>query len=320
MAVLAAALALASGSTAEAARPNPDSPTQALQFHLRGSNGYRLDVDWSSGFATISAQRGRRQGVAIYLVRGRRLSPTGFAARFPGLGRIAVRFQPRGRPAALPGFEGCREGTGTVRRGVFRGSIEFHGERDYTDMSANRVRGTQTSISRSACGAESDGADDQGESGGGGRSEFAITQLYAISPSGRVSFQTTRLRYGGADGPPPLISFSAMQSTRRGGMSILRMVGASGGRASFSGMHDGSSATAQARPPAPFSGAAEFSAMPDGTVSWRGRLSVSFPGTGPIRLAGKRFRSQLCVGQRCAGEDLGLGDNGYGYFDGRGGR
>ena len=49
-------------------------------------------------------------------------------------------------------------------------------------------------------------------------------------------------------------------------------------------------------PPPPFHAKGSYRAAPDGTTSWTGPLSVSFPGAPRLPLAGEEFKATLEVG------------------------
>src|SRR5690242_16524275 len=68
---------------------------RAIEFKVRGSNGYKLEVASYGGKVNVSASRGFRQGVASYTVRRRDHGERGFEAKLPGVGRIAVEFKPQ---------------------------------------------------------------------------------------------------------------------------------------------------------------------------------------------------------------------------------
>jgi hypothetical protein len=54
--------------------------------------------------------------------------------------------------------------------------------------------------------------------------------------------------------------------------------------------------SATVKPPAPFRGKGSYTAAPDGTKSWTGSLSASFPGAPRFPLTGTQFEDMLATG------------------------
>lgn len=300
--LLAFVLALALAQEAGAKPRSEVLPGGAeFSFSVRGSHGYHLEIESSRPDVGITVSRGGlRNGIVSYSVRPRRFDKRGFEAKLPGIGRIAVQFRPRGRARELPPFEGCRGKPGKLEFGHFVGTINFHGERGYTEVTATRARGRLELSRRQTCPPFGGGGGKPGKDSGGLRIEASLT---AFAKRGGTLFTASNVDFGkmfGAD-IPPFITYSAAQLTGSRGVSIMRAASSGGPVSSFTAEHTGRTASARLEPPDPFSGTADFAIQPDGTVNWTGDLSVTFPGTGPIRLTGKRFLTELCVKDKCAG-------------------
>ncbi len=274
-----------------------------FSFTLRASHGYGLEVSASRESAEITvAGSSPSKGLVMYSIGPRKFNERGFEAKLPGVGRIAVRFHPSGPAKKLPPFEGCHGKPGKLERGRFVGTINFHGELGYTDVTATRARGTVEHAERQACPVEKGG-----RGGDKGSDAFQIdTTLTAGAKKGLTFFNVGRVKLSGEFAETleteALVTYSAGQLSFSHGMMVIRGVSSTGADESFSAENTGRSASARVEPGPPFSGSAEFGIETDGTVNWTGDLSVTFPGTGPVRLTGKRFDAQLCVRNKCAGD------------------
>jgi hypothetical protein len=287
----------ASAQPTAAPPPSAQVPTHLTRFSLRSSNGYKVsvsalgnsvDLDVSRGSA-YSAYFGQRQGNA------KRLSAT-----FGELGRVSVRFHPSGKVIRSQPQSGCKGPDHiTTRTGVFVGQIRFSGEGGYTSLSAHRARGTvQSPLSLIGCKSES-----FFHHGGrphpkhhGSRShpsrEPTLTVQSPDSETGQTSFIATA---PGSIGVP----VSAFTSEKVGSLLVLRSVLALGSPQAF--LFDNALSSATVTPPAPFDGTASFLRNPDGTITWAGDLTVSFPGKPDVALTGPTFRAKLACEPSSAG-------------------
>lgn len=78
--------------------------------------------------------------------------------------------------------------------------------------------------------------------------------------------------------------FAASISERRGGMGISRSVDVTAAPGAFD--FDVPAGVAFVTPPAPFAGEARYTRSSGKRASWRGDLSVDFPGRAGVRLTG----------------------------------
>lgn len=245
------------------------------EFELRGSNGYRVHGFAIGNVAAIEARSGRVS--AQYVVEGRRTGRR-FTARFGRLGRLALEFHPAGG--------GSRRSCELLRRGIYRGAIDFSGERDYTEVHARAAKGFALAIPQ-GCGASSSAT----------RPYAILTHLHAVAkrPRGAAALSVLRLARGRA------LAFASLEE-RKGRMSVTRNAFALiGGRRAFivSGP-DKHPAFAFLKPPKPFAGSAVYEESGVAASEWTGDLTAWMPGAGRVPLAGLEFSSNLC--RRRAGE------------------
>lgn len=253
--------------------------TQA-RFTLEGSHGYQAAFSAAGrGSEVLSAPVGKPKasghgGLSVAVSKGQRTAvyfhsvhfkPRRISGRIGGLGRVKVRFHGRRKGEfSIPHCTGH-----IVRRfGVFVGTIRFHGERGYTRVRSHRARGTVDVPRHMHCH-------------GGGGGVVHATQLDARTESGLTEFVASRRRNAQTN------FFLATESEDRGQLFITRVVWTSAPKPTFEFASDLSSA--HVKPPAPFSGSADFSA-PD---QWTGSLAVSFPGFGEVPLTGDDFSASL---------------------------
>jgi len=152
--------ALPAGAAAKAGHGGSRSTTQPT-IRFQGTNGYRIKIRAHGqgdlfSFVSVTAKNGPVS--VAYFVQGGLASDDSLDIHLPHVGRIAVEFDPtRTMRRRLPA--GCTGRASIVERGYFRGTIELHGERDFTtvDRSSARcrmVRSFQKSCAGNASGAE----------------------------------------------------------------------------------------------------------------------------------------------------------------------
>lgn len=295
-ALLACVVAVLLTAPAASAKPGyvviPGS--HSVELNLKGSHGFRIGAGKVGRFFYFQAADQR--SVATYLNRSPKQKGSGIKAKFPGIGRISVRFEPQGSPQREPPFfSRCRGGAAVTQRGLFVGTIEFHGERGYTSVTATRAPGEVATTEREICKRSTfDDAPDV---------EADRTELWAYSRSkGRaVGFSASTL------GPPesPSITFGASVVERRQGMAIFRSTFASGEASQLvTGDSRPHPFSGTVTPPSPFHGSAQFQRTPEGDRSWTGSLSVYFPGLDRVALTGPSFDARFCQHSGCHGNSI----------------
>jgi hypothetical protein len=249
----------------------PDAPAaEALPaahgFELQASNGYELSVFGrrpAGGRPSEVVALLSRGGASAYYVAGGRVTPTSFEADFGALGRVAVTYRPTG--GEIDTASGCVPPF-SFPKGVYEGTIEFHGEGGYADVSAASAAGAATS--GIACGLRS-------ESSGG---RIAGAQLTVISGGLEKGFHLEVHR----NGPHRPAVYRADLLESSGDVAIVRTVRVRGPASSF--RFSPSLRSARLRPPAPFAGTGSFrrtgkAADVGRGGRWAGDLSVDFPGS-----------------------------------------
>jgi hypothetical protein len=258
------------------------------QLTVKGTKGFQVTISRIRGHVELTASNGN--SAAIYIVRSVKAPGNRIEARFPGLGRISVRFYPSGRAQREPPF--C-EGRAPIKRiGVFRGVIRFEGERGFTRIGVERARGFIYRSFKETCKGSDDG-------------NIKTPPTYSLTERARLDGQTTVfIATKFTDGSPfaGLSNYFASQSERQHGMTSVRVASASAGSGAFAIAGSPTQPeSATVSPPLPFSGTASFQASPGSPPEWEGTLAVDLPGVDTVQLIGSQFRPELCLGKRCVG-------------------
>lgn len=197
-------------------------PSSDMQMQLRGSSGYGIALSADRGYVSLAVQG--HHATVQYLARGA-VGKRRITARFDSLGRVALRFHPRGNVYRRKEREpNCRGGDSLIQPGVFVGKLEFEGEQGYTKVHANRIKGTVTHTKRQVCRTS---GREEGEEGL--LSGLRGTILVASADEDGLSFNASRIeskskpgRSGGAfsttvvESPGPGFSvFRSIQATAK---------------------------------------------------------------------------------------------------------
>jgi hypothetical protein len=260
------------------------------RLELRASNGYEVVVSGEGDVVTVGVSRVHSPpgsgAFTAYLARGH-ASAKGIEADFGSYGRVSIRFHAAPGPVQAGGPPDCA-GTlaGTTRYGTFTGTIRFRGEGGYTAVDAKRAEGELVTPASNAC------APVDGSLLTSMHTAFATIGVEAPFRStldanykegpGEAFFEAERGAYAG---------FVALQERTEGQIAIYNYAFAKAPGPSFS--TSSKLTSARVTPPAPFSGSATLSRDAAGTRLWSGDLSVTFPGTGPVALAGPQFKTRL---------------------------
>jgi hypothetical protein len=265
---------LAPMGSAAAAEPLP-APTG---FRLPASNGYTLAVlsglDSKTGRGYVLLMALSPDAQVIYNAPAS-VTATSIEADLGPAGRIDVDYAPSSgtHTEQVP----CGKDSVTFDSGSYVGVIDFHGEEGYSEAHAASVPGEiKTTLSLLCLGP-------------------IVTEGFgAHEPGARLTAQRARapqLQFGAAkNSPTRLARFGAAIKERRGQMRISRFVEASSGPGAFD--FDVPGGFAQVSPPAPFSGEATYRKRGKQT-SWRGNLTVDFPGRSNVRLTGAGVRAGM---------------------------
>lgn len=277
-------------------------PSLDLEMSLRGTNGYKITIR-TVGPRFILLSASKDDVSANYFVAGR-ATRDGLDANFGSLGHVSVRFHGsphRQEEEPLAPLK-CIKGNPPIYEvGRFEGTIQFHGEQDFTSASARKARGTVLRSFRQVCeqpaSQPSKGkvpAPHQNRS-----DEGPATVLIAGSNSeGRtVYLESASSEIPATARHPSLFTAVVIAGTleRRGGVAIERSVLLLGDKRSVlvsTPTLEQLSATVSL--PKPFSGKASYNVTGDGLVSWEGSLAVSLPGARKVPLTGEGFKAALC--------------------------
>jgi hypothetical protein len=302
-AAAATVLALVALPTDATAKPgfSVEPAKRWSEFSLPATNGYRVTVSANaarrkaSAGVYVTASKGQRDNVQ-YLTHGHVTKDGAIKTTLPGVGRIAVRFSPtKVTREAVP--DNCKGPSTLIRHGLFRGTIELHGELGYTTLHSTRARGKVSNSFRQVC--------DQRETGSGEGAPgvpFHQRALYTGAGEGTtptIGFFVSTIDLGSSDAKP-FVYFTASSSKRHDGLHVFNSVSVQGTTAQFSTPDPaGTLENATVAPPAPFQGSATFHLDSPTSSSWLGTLGVEIPGVGEVGLAGAGFWSSLCEDLTC---------------------
>jgi hypothetical protein len=289
---IVAAIVLPAASAVNASGASPKQGTVVLvDLTLEANNGLDAHLENSEdGMFTLELRR-ESQSVT-YEVPGE-ATEGGLKARFGRLGLIDVAFTPTKTLNSTEPGKGCTGAPRTLREGLFTGTIDFTGEREFVRIDGPQATGSMSVISQWEC-----------------------PKVEAMDPSARVSrlLATTSRDKKGARESATLAAvrrgfssyfvagvahrhsggksiFLGAKIEIREGMSIRRTTVVRGRASAFD--FDHAEGTATLSPPAPFSGHASFAARPRGQGLWRSTIRVPLLGADPIDTGGPGFRVTL---------------------------
>ena len=282
---VAALLAVVPAAPAPAAGPEAGTIV-SVELELKADHGLRAQLDTDDeGVATLELERKGR--LVTYEVAGK-VTPAGLRVRFGRLGLIDVAFTPtRTLSSTAPPGE-CVGEPRTLREGVFTGTIDFTGERDYVRIEGPAAEGSMSVISQWQCpeaptllaGASRRLAPSPRKAG-------RSASLHAFSRRCYCAFDAC-IRSRGGRGRS--VFFGAMAEAREG-MKIVRFTSASAGASAF--VFDHAAGTATVRPPRPFRGQATFERRLHGRNLWRSTIRIPFLGAASVNPRGPDFRVEL---------------------------
>jgi len=256
----------------------------AFAFKLDGSNGYSVTAfaanERADGKGEIVLFVTRKGESATYLAPAQ-LTATSVTANLGVLGKVALEVTPSGREKKLRPRPQCR----AQQKGVsyepvrFSGSVEFHGEGGYTEVTSD----APTEYTRFFADLTCFGA------GGGeltrGRLPGARLRVRSLGERFRFELQANKNR------PDKRSHFEVAVREERGPISISRGAEVWLGAAAF--QYDPLLETATLKPPAPFSGRASFYRRLAPENRWSGNLAVDLPGKPDVPLTGPDVRATL---------------------------
>jgi hypothetical protein len=254
-----------------------EPPPTPAGFRLPATNGFSLSIlggqnpRTGAGFVFLFV---RSSHAKVLYVSPATVTPASIEADLGPVGRIDVDFVPSGqtRTEANP----CG-GPVSFDSGSYVGTIDFEGENDYSEAHATSARGDVKAAASLICaGPRSEGT--------GGHSPGALLTVRR-SQSPRFDFEAMK------NSQTRPARFGASIEERRGSMRISRIVQVTAGASAFD--YDVAGGFADVRPPAPFSGGATYDRSDKGRVTWRGDLTVDFPGRANVSLTGAGARAGM---------------------------
>jgi hypothetical protein len=262
------------------------------QFNL-DANGYRVVVAGVEETVVVEVERKRdkkfKRAITAYVARGT-VSSSRISASFGSLGKVDVRFKPSGKVEKSKPRRHCRGPNHfTSRLGVFVGKIDFPGENGYLSAKAHRAKGKVRFPLNLDC-----------------RSAFLpFRPGRAKRPTHRVKPALFEATWRHAVDSTLFIAarglllrdkaiYLALSEHSAGRVAVLHAAESIGSPKAFTVSN--ALTRASLSPPAPFDGKGLYSAAPDGSRTWGGPLTASFPGAPRFPLAGPEFETELEVG------------------------
>lgn len=290
--VLAVATALSAVLTGVASGAGQEQGTVVLvKLELNASNGLHAHLE-NSKDGTVTLELRKEGQIATYKVPGE-ATEGGLKARFGRLGLIDVAFTSTTTLSSTEPGEGCSGAPRTLREGVFAGTIDFTGEREFVRIEGPQATGSMSVISQWEC-PEAEAMD-----------TFArVSRLLATTSRDEKGERESATLYAGRRGCSCYFVagvhhrrsggksiFLGVKLEKREGMEIVRATEAHGPASAFD--FDHAAGTATLRPPAPFSGHAGFAARPRPRGLWRSTIRVPLLGANRIDTGSPGFRATL---------------------------
>lgn len=273
---------------ADAAAASPAVPDVSVEFELPAGQGFTARLENFTGDVTLTIYR-HHQYVS-YQVKGE-VTPSGVVARFGKLGQVSVAFTPTKTVSSLQPPKGCKGEAGTDQKGVFSGTIQLTGEREYVRLDATSAKGEMRIGPHWDCRSQKGGnAQPAAPATTRGRptEKNTVATLRAFSHKLRGGFSAVAERKPkGHD----FTFFAGGLGEHRESMKISRLGELTAPSSTFRFNH--AQGTASVRPPWPFSGSASFTRHQGGSSNWSGSLMVRLLGADPIALTGPSFRASL---------------------------
>jgi hypothetical protein len=296
--VLGVVLLLPGGAmAAESFSFGPGSVTYA---RLRASHGYRVDFSENDKGYFFVRVVGHGSTTDYATKTGR--APDGhLVANFGRRGRFDLRFVPVGKPEPLPRESGCKGPRGSWQGGHLVGRARFRTERGFARFHTHRVGAAEESWPRLVCEfgeLPTFGHPKEQRATIAAQAQVGPSGLFA-APERSLTFRATQF-YRHAKPADHRVSYVAELRENAHRVTIHRKVVVAAAESSL--RFPGAPAMPEeiaTKPPAPFSGSAEFLRTPESTFKWGGDLAVAFPGLDPVRLTGPRFGVVICALKGC---------------------
>ncbi len=265
-----------------------------VELGLKVSNGLRAQLETADD-ETVMLELQRKDRLVSYEVKGE-VTKEGLKARFGRLGLIDVAFTPTKTLSSTEPSEGCTGEPRTLREGIFTGTIDFVGERNYVRIKASQVEGSMSVISQWQCPeAPTPLARTARPLALSSQSEERAASLLASGSRCSCTF-AAGLHFSKGKARSIFYGFKAES---REGMEIVRAIVARAGASAF--VFDLVAGTAIVRPPRPFRGQATLKRGHSDHPLWRSTIRMPFLGAASINPQGPDVFVDL--------------DPGYDFFD-----
>jgi hypothetical protein len=173
-----------------------------------------------------------------------------------------------------------------VRKGVVRGAIKFVGEREYTRIKTHEAPAEIEEWKSQRCRI--------GASSGPSRPSLEdwISKFWAGALG--VEFLVRKYRPGVLEGGGRVLYLAetAEAASEYASLIIYRRATVVAPVLAFADAHPEQMIIS---PPPPFAGTGTFARTPESVFTWDGDLSIQFPGTDPLSLAGPRVETDYCL-------------------------
>jgi hypothetical protein len=307
-----ALLAVPGAALAAKTRTKVEPGSTWIGVELASRGGWQISVLTASNGksrtpVSISANDSASHASLTYGVHGRWTKDGTIVAKFPGIGRVNLRFdQTEVKKETDRAEPGCTVGGETlVRKGTFRGRIKLDNPKGFGRVNLSEAPGTITDFPAETCPVREGGASKHGAANVAGEEE----PVESAGPLSR-SFHSGREVDGGdltfdvetypsgffGEKGGPRFEFTASFYKMRHGLSTFASATTPVTTKGFD-VTPGSGATVT--PPGPFSGSATFKLESPTTASWAGDLSVKLPTLGKVGLTAPGTWSTLCEGASC---------------------
>lgn len=290
---LASAAFLGSAPVAATPAPDPQAHFAYIEFGIPVGHGLHASIETSSEGVTLEVAGKHR--FVTYRAQGES-TEAGLKARFGDLGLIDVAFTPVKTTTYEPP-RGCTGPPSTSSVGLFTGTIDFTGEREYVRIATTQVKGTLTvwresesrcHHQRRAMSPRRAGPATAGASSSRSRTKRVPASLGAIDRRCGCLFAAFTKRDGRRHWPS---FFYGLKVEETEGMEITRVTYARGGAKTFAFNH--AAGTARLHPPLPFSGNATFKRRPHARDLWRSTIEVPLLGVDSLSVRAPAFRARL---------------------------
>jgi hypothetical protein len=287
---IASVLPAVSATTASGASPEQGTVV-LVELTLEANNGLHAHLE-NSEDGTVTLELRKEGQIATYEVPGE-ATEGGLKVRFGRLGLIDVVFTPTKMLNSTEPGKGCTGAPRTLREGIFTGTIDFTGEREFVRIEGPQATGSVSVISQWEC-LEAKAMD----------SLARVSRLLRMNSRDKKGKRESATLLAGSRGCSCYFVagvahrysggksiFLGVKFEKREGVEIRRETLGRGRASAFD--FDHATGTAALHPPAPFSGHASFAARPNGGGRWRSTIQMPLLGAEPIDTGGPGFGAIL---------------------------